>query len=518
MSERKNIDRLFQEKFKDFETAPSDKVWEKIAAELQEKKQKKVIPIWYKVAGVAAVLLFGFVITDGVISYKSNEIQVVNGAGTDAGKKETQPKIDLKQEIHFEQQVVTEAATGETFKEDTEEARTGTTGSGIVHQGVQPDGVQKKGRKTVGNGTTSQSQIFEAVAGTSEPARFGNSKAGSFTDPKNNVAVESGWQKNQNRKKSTLFSEKNLLKSDDPSSNYRNVNRFNEAASGSYSKNYNLASREMGSKTASKKDSATVGIVTNPLELLLKEKENTEKGAKVLAEVKPEKWQIRPNVAPVYMNSASKGSPIDAEFSDNSKSYESTMSYGIGVDYAINKKLTVRTGINQVAMGYNTNDIVYYADFSGNGMKNLNLNGDNSKIVVTNQIASDPELFSAKETSDGYLNQKMGYLEVPMEISYKLIDRRFAVELIGGMSTLFLNDNKVSLYSEGRNANLGEANNLNTVHFSTNVGLGFKYSFLKSFEASFEPMLKYQLNTFSESSGNFKPYFIGLYTGVSFRF
>jgi hypothetical protein len=31
-------------------------------------------------------------------------------------------------------------------------------------------------------------------------------------------------------------------------------------------------------------------------------------------------------------------------------------------------------------------------------------------------------------------------------------------------------------------------------------------------------MFKYQINTFNQNSGNFKPYFIGLYSGISFSF
>ncbi|HSP11305.1 MAG TPA: hypothetical protein VLO29_02160, partial [Salegentibacter sp.] len=58
MKEKKNIDRLYQEKFKDFEVTPEPKVWKNIANRLENEEQKKpiILPIWYKIAGVAAVL------------------------------------------------------------------------------------------------------------------------------------------------------------------------------------------------------------------------------------------------------------------------------------------------------------------------------------------------------------------------------------------------------------------------------------------------------------------------------
>jgi hypothetical protein len=103
-------------------------------------------------------------------------------------------------------------------------------------------------------------------------------------------------------------------------------------------------------------------------------------------------------------------------------------------------------------------------------------------------------------------------------MSYKLLNKKFGIEIIGGMSTLFLQQNEVKLQTEGMEMNIGKANNLNNIHFSSNVGLGFKYDFLKAFQANFQPMFKYQINTFSENSGSFKPYVIGLYTGISYHF
>jgi hypothetical protein len=141
-----------------------------------------------------------------------------------------------------------------------------------------------------------------------------------------------------------------------------------------------------------------------------------------------------------------------------------------------------------------------------------------SNMVIEDRSFSITKELAGQNKEEGYLNQRMGFVEIPVELSYKLIDKKFGVHIIGGMSTLFLNDNEVSVVSNGMTTVIGEANNLNKVHFSSNVGLGFKYSFWKSFEANFEPTFKYQLNTFSNSEGGFKPYIIGLYSGLSFKF
>jgi hypothetical protein len=149
---------------------------------------------------------------------------------------------------------------------------------------------------------------------------------------------------------------------------------------------------------------------------------------------------------------------------------------------------------------------------SSNFMSNIEV------ISANNSIALRPFEDNLQNMERGVLNQRMGYYEVPLELSYAVVNKKFGVHVIGGLSTLFLNENAVSVQSATENMSLGKANNLNDVHFSSNIGLGFKYEFWKNFEAHFEPTLKYQFNTFSRDAGNFRPYFVGLYSGVSYRF
>ena len=64
MSDKKHIDRIFQEGFKDFEVTPPAEVWEGIQAALkkEEKEDRKIIPIWWRVGGVAALLALLFTV------------------------------------------------------------------------------------------------------------------------------------------------------------------------------------------------------------------------------------------------------------------------------------------------------------------------------------------------------------------------------------------------------------------------------------------------------------------------
>jgi hypothetical protein len=90
--------------------------------------------------------------------------------------------------------------------------------------------------------------------------------------------------------------------------------------------------------------------------------------------------------------------------------------------------------------------------------------------------------------------------------------------VIGGFSTLFLNENEIYSVVEGNRTLLGEANNINDMSYSANFGLGLNYHISDKLKLNLEPMFKYQINTFNNTSGDFQPYFIGVYSGFSFKF
>ena len=77
MSNKKNIDRLFQEKFKDFEVTPNDAVWDRISESLPNKKKKRrVVALWWQIGGVAAVI--ALLLTVGVSVFNNNPTENQN--------------------------------------------------------------------------------------------------------------------------------------------------------------------------------------------------------------------------------------------------------------------------------------------------------------------------------------------------------------------------------------------------------------------------------------------------------
>ncbi len=490
MSDKKNIERLFQEKFKDFEVEPSAKVWSNIESKLNGKPQRRIIPLWWKLSGIAAALVLGSLISYSILNSGNqnavtdteNSVTVVekNNSGNENNSKSSNEKVGKDSKIN-NPAIVVNPINGKNNVVASSEKETKTESSLKLKN---------------------------------------NSKKGfQFNSNKNIVANPShkNYLKPRKGKKELQYNTETVAENNNKISEGNNTNQITENTNSIIENKEEVKTPIVVSTTNDvvKKDSVPViaAVVPNPLEELLKEKQAKTATAEQKAKLK--RWQVSSNAAPVYYSSASEGSPLDAEFQSNSKEYKANLGYGIGVKYALNKKFSIKTGANTVAMEYNTNDVIFSQQSFSNTISNVNTNLQGSFL----QIQSKSVRFANNENKfDGKLNQKMGYIEVPVELSYKVIDKKFGVEIIGGFSTLFLNENKVSLLSSGLELNIGEASNLRSIHYSTNIGLGFKYSFWKSFQANFEPMFKYQINTFSSDNGNFKPYILGLYTGVSYSF
>ena len=513
MNDKKNIDRLFQERFKDFEVLPDDKIWNNIHDALHEKKKKRILPLWWKISGIAAGFMLAFLAfqnfsnsleTTPTVVVAPNEIKRVN-ENNDLPTNETKIAVETKNTGVEERN----SNTNKVNEHKPTETRIASENAPSMTYEAEPRTSEKK-----------RNNYSEHDKSTLQTASSGRKRAKIITK---NAVVKNA---NQN-KKSELSSKNKYLKEEVASnSSTEKTSEKSEFTTQGFSKTAdNVASASEKSTTKNSNietfkeiDSTTLAPETNPLEEILQKKKEKKEA---LAVAKTDRWQVTTNVAPVYFNSASNGSPIENQFAENSKSYENNLSVGVGVQYAVNKKLALRTGVNKVTLGYGTNDVVFFGALNSPGFNTLNSDNFNTNVEVlssNNLDAIKPFEDNLQNMESGVLNQRMGYYEVPLELSFAVVNRKFGVHLIGGFSTLFLNENSVSVQSPNATLSLGKANNLNEVHFSSNIGLGLKYGFWKSFEAHFAPTFKYQFNTFSRDAGNFKPYFVGLYTGISFKF
>ena len=73
MKIKKNIDDLFKESFENLEVSPSPEVWKNIQTKLKEEDDRKVIPIWIKLSGIAALLVLFFTVGNFLLNDSLNQ-------------------------------------------------------------------------------------------------------------------------------------------------------------------------------------------------------------------------------------------------------------------------------------------------------------------------------------------------------------------------------------------------------------------------------------------------------------
>ena len=108
MKENKNIERLFQEKFKDFEALPPEDSWDFIADRLHKKKKKRIIPIWFQLSGVAASiilvggLMWNFTAQNETELLPAFENTIVNGKETNNNEINSKTKFSTDESLVYD--------------------------------------------------------------------------------------------------------------------------------------------------------------------------------------------------------------------------------------------------------------------------------------------------------------------------------------------------------------------------------------------------------------------------------
>ena len=468
MEDKKHIDRIFQEKLKDFEAFPEPHVWKGIEEALMKKKKRRIVPLWLQRGSAAAVLLFLISTGFWYFGEDTNPANPVNNTlpGVEEILEET-VKSDVKEDTN----------TDELLQQNNQ-----------IQQGETKSGLNANSDKVVrSNGTVTAVNLSDEKNKTNEIGTDGRSEE--------SLA--------ENTKKSLEKDVTNKAKDEKP------VKALSDSEKDAIAENQQV-------------DKSDLQITKNDIAEAIEDQRNEDNER---ATDKSKKWSVGTAVAPVYFNTLSDGSPINASLANNSKETNSSLSYGLKVNYQISDRLSVQSGINNVELAYKTRGVTALVSTSEMqfSVANVtrNIEGINLIAISNSQVAAQTTELSAQRgvvNLRGDLNQSMNYIEIPLEAKYAVLNKKFGVHVVGGLSTYLLYNNEVSLLDQNGSTTLGKASNVNDVNFSGNLGLDLDYKLNKKLFINVSPMFKYQMNTFSENDGGFKPYYLGVYTGLNFRF
>ena len=542
MSDKKNIDRIFKEKFKDFEAAPPAGLWDAIENNLEQpaQKPKKALPLWFKIAGIAAglALLLGAYYTfnsDQFTTTTSNQVVEINN--TDLDKTHETEENTTNAESNKTDILITDENTVNNIANSSQEVKN-SSGELVKTESVLPKGSLKESDNDAYTSSNTTSNNIPNLKKTSNISSIPNSSDGQLPVEKlnSNKSDQSIAQNQNNNSYSTDYKRLENNTTADPLN--KSIENNTALTNSNKKATANLDNENKDSKPTFERPSKQ-GTIATDIAQAARDSTNTQQSTldaiaqqqqedeeKELKDPFQKTWTATSMIAPVFSNTGS-GSSIAQEFVDNGKVGGVNLSYGVAVGYEVSPRLSVRTGIHRVDMSYTTQDVVYKQPFDP-GIELLSIGNFNPTSVsdagstrssdIGSSFSQEFLLDNTFSGFDGAISQQLGYLEVPLEVRYKVIDSKLSLNVIGGMSALFLTDNNIAITDNNTKLDLGADTNFNDFNQSANFGLGMDYAFTKQLGFSIEPVFKYQLSPLRNNAAGFRPYNIGVYSGITYRF
>ncbi len=255
------------------------------------------------------------------------------------------------------------------------------------------------------------------------------------------------------------------------------------------------------------------------------------------------KWSVGGQFSPIYSFRYIGQNSLDSDRDSYNNNENGLFTYtgGLHVQYNASRRIKIYTGVYYSRMGQQIADLQLYKS-ANNGPINLPIKGDldinnsigfitsrNDMLYFQDQSGYRVEPLSLSESYDplkegliplnAKIVQSLDYLEVPLIIRYKLIDKRIDLNLLGGVSTNFMVRNETYASVEGSKIYIGETNGLKTINYSSTLGIGLEYGLTESISLSLEPAFKYYINSINQGNNmDTHPYSIGIFTGLNYIF
>lgn len=545
MSDKKNIDRIFKEKFKDFEAAPAAGLWDAIENNLEQpaQKPKKALPLWYKIAGIAAglALLLGVYYTFNSDQFTTTtSSQVVETNNTDLDKTHEVEENSTNAQSNKTDIQITEENTVNDIAISSQEDKNSSSEPVKTESALPKKSFKESGNDAYASSNTTSNNTPNLKKKTSNISSTLNSSDGQLpveklNSNKSDQSIAQNQSNNSYSKSNQPLETKIIV---DPLNNsvenntaLTNSNKTAPVHTDTSKKDAIPSFKNPSKQETTATDIAQANVdstktIEPTLEALAQQQKQNEEDQLDLKDPFQKTWTATSMIAPVFSNTGS-GSSIGDDFVDNGKVGGVNLSYGIAVGYDVSPRLSVRTGIHRVDLSYTTQDVVYKQPFDSSvqllstGNFNPTSVSDAGSTPAADIGSSFSQEFPLENTFSGFegaISQQLGYLEVPLEVRYKVIDSKFSLNVIGGMSALFLTDNNIAITDNNTRLDLGVDNNFNDFNQSANFGVGMDYAFTNQLGFSIEPVFKYQLNPLRDNIAGFRPYNIGVYSGITYRF
>jgi hypothetical protein len=273
MKEEKNIDRLFQEKFKDFNAKPSAKVWANIEKELKEDKERTpfIIPLWYKIGGIAAALVLVFWFSQSLLTTDTTNT-IVDQDGLENTKVKTQ--VEDKDTVNNNSKLDVVENTNKTPEPETSSTNEIVSSTG-----------QKTSKEIKSNKNTYKSSVTlkESISNVKGDIRVANKSNVNQKQNNNLEPLDKRLNSNENNK----FQQPN------------STQNTTAVTSEDSSTNSNISSEKENNETTEVAETNLPSL----LEEAEKQKQAETEDEDVVEATTFKKWNASPYVAPIYRSS-----------------------------------------------------------------------------------------------------------------------------------------------------------------------------------------------------------------------
>jgi hypothetical protein len=228
---------------------------------------------------------------------------------------------------------------------------------------------------------------------------------------------------------------------------------------------------------------------------------------------------------------------------------------GFAIQYKTSKKVSIESGVyyaqNRQKSSYsnktfalnsnavppdnllynNITDGVSMSTFSNTVRLNngaLMMNG-NAGVVAFSGTPKGAEIATTVETknlgvqntivTNGKFLQVFDFIEIPLLVRYRVLDKKIGIELVGGVNTGIIIGNNAYFDNSYGVQNIGSTQDISSVNLSGAVGIGMNYALGKHISVAIEPRLNYYFSSInSNPEVDYRPYRVGISTGVYYAF
>lgn len=493
MADKKEIGKLFRERLKDFEQAPTKTTWRDIESELNADSSSNRFS-WINTAyvGMSLILLIGIIAYFSVMSSSSTN-PVVHLDESESCEQNT--RIDSNQFV-----IPNKIPQTKNQKNGTGTISFDSSTSSTVDNKIERNQELISAKNSVSNSANNQKKktpnsVYQKRQITPKYEYIGEEEIGQNKSQSNATAVNidshapSKNSHNQSAIKPNNFHTKDTL----TDKNGQNVAMItSEEKVDSISKNINITNVDEISPISTVKDS---------IQLLKKETDSL-----VADQVKKQpsflnNLNVGAHLIPVYPILAKNNSLMGAPLSDFSEKSRISLGFGAYVSSKFSDKWSASIGVNLISLKSETEKFRY------------------SDSLTSRLSDNGARLFFEENPNDKDIKivQKIKYYEIPVDFRYQFSDNKLSPIAIGGFSFMYFKESQVEIRSNSQIIGRGDQKNVLKGNINLHLGLGLRYKITDNFyfnsTATFSHFLFDVLN-----SERYRPTYLSVQTGFSFKF